>query len=571
MKRLLSFLLSLTVLLVALCLPYTALAEKTECPVLGLGDFFPLEEPLTLTALVINTPGQLSVTNSYVIQWIKEKTNIDLQITYELYDDDGAMQLGLLMASADKLPDILLCTRWSKAECSLYGAQGLVIPLEGYLADCENWNRLTEICGERHVSDLTMSDGSIYCYGSVNECYHLTHQARMWVYQPWIDKLCGGVLPRTTEEFYVYLQKVATMDPNGNGIADEIPLTGQVSAGWAIDPFTFLSNSFVHNNNIMGSSNQIVAPGCYVAQGGEVRCNWVETGYRDALAYMNRLYREGLLDNQTYTQNGEQMDARVEATPHLVGAVPGGLVPEATYAFVSDGVDAWKNWTCLPPLAGPDGTQLSYQSDYDYFYNCNGLVTRDCAYPEIAVQLFDLLSSTEGTLVQSYGTENVNWTYRDAQDGEAMNDTVPLYEYIGTSTSAGTDTGSAATSTDGWPPDVAIGSSFLAFRNAMMLKTDSFNGEQALWDWAELYEPYSPGAESVYPNIAYTEEELHKISLYTATIDTYVDQATVQFITGSLNTDTDWDAYIAMLNSLDQSGYQALLQSAYDEHRATEP
>ena len=43
------------------------------------------------------------------------------------------------------------------------------------------------------------------------QCYHLTHQTRMWVYQPWIDQLCGGKLPETTEEFYDYLRKVATM------------------------------------------------------------------------------------------------------------------------------------------------------------------------------------------------------------------------------------------------------------------------------------------------------------------------------------------------------------------------
>jgi putative aldouronate transport system substrate-binding protein len=566
LRRLISLFFTLMMITTLYC-QNPALAEKTECPVLPLGDYFPLAEPLTLTALVINTTGQTSVSDSYVLRWIKEKTNIDLDITYELYGDDGAMQLGLLLASAEKLPDILLCTRWSKAECSLYGAQGLVIPLEAYLEECPNWNRLTEICGEQHVKDLTMSDGNIYCYGSVNECYHLTHQARMWVYQPWIDKLCGGVLPRTTDEFYDYLYKVATMDPNGNGIADEIPLTGQIDAGWATDPFTFISNAFVHNNIILGSTNQNVAPGCYVSGDGTVHCNWVEEGYRNALTYMNRLYANGLLDSQTYTQNGEQLDAQVKAEPHLVGAVPGGLTPEATYAFISDGKDDWKDWTCLLPLAGPDGTQLCYQSNYDYFYNCNGLVTRDCAYPEVAVQLFDLLSSTEGTLVQSYGEEGINWTYANEDDGEAMNDTVPLYQYIGTESSADVDANGTGTTTNGWPPDVEIGSAFLAFRNAMLLKTDSFNGEQALWNWAESYEPYSPGMASVYPNIAYTEAQSRQISQYAATINSYVAQTTVQFITGGRNLTTDWYAYLSILNSYDQKGYRALLQTAYDDYK----
>ena len=134
-----------------------------------------------------------------------------------------------------------------------------------------------------------------------------------------------------------------------------------------------------------------------------------------------------------------------------------------------------------------------------------------------------------------------------------MNNTVPLYQYIG-----------KATALQGWPPDVEIGSAFLAFRNAMLLKKEEFNGEKALWDWADLYQPYSPGEDSVYPNIAYTEEQLHQVSLYTATINSYVAQATVQFITGSLNIDTDWESYLSVLNGLDQKGYQALLQAAYN-------
>lgn len=554
MKRCILFLLILVMLSGAFS---SAFAGTVECPILETGSYFPLKEPITLTALVVNTSEQLSVTNSYVQKWIKEKTNIDLQIEYEYLDSEGSMQLNLLMASGSKLPDILLCTRWSKAECSLYGARGLVIPLQDYLKDCPNWNRLTELCGQRHVSDLTMADGNIYCFGSVNECYHLTHQARMWVYQPWIDKLCGGKLPQTTEEFYDYLAKVATMDPNGNGIKDEIPLTGQINSGWATDPFTFLSNSFVQNNMILGSTNHVVAPGCYLDESGKVHLAWTEDAYRDALRYINRLYSEGLLDSQTYTQNNEQMDARLRSEPHLVGAAPGGLMPEASYGLVTGEDNDWKDWTCLEPLEGPDGVRLTYQSDYDYFYNCNGLITRDCEYPEIAAQLFDLLCSTEGTLVQSYGKENVNWEYCSAEDGVTMNDTAPLYRYISSSENASTN------GTAGWPPDTHIGSSFLSFRNAMRVDNE-FNGEQFLWDLAALYEPYSPGMESVFPNLAYTAEQSKQITQYTTTIENYVSQSMVQFITGSLSVESDWDAYLSMLGSLDLSGFRELLQTAYD-------
>jgi len=548
MKRVLSLLLVLSLWLTS----FTVLAE-TACPILENGDYFPLEEPVTLTALALNTVGQFSVKDSYVLDWIKEKTNITLEITHELYGDEGKMQLNIMMASGQRLPDIFLNTRWSKAECVLYGAQGLVIPLDEYLEDCVNWNRLNEICGDQHRADLTMADGHIYSFGSVNECFHLTHQARMWVYQPWIDLLCDGELPRTTEEFYEYLHKVATMDPNGNGIQDEIPLTGQVDEGWATDPFTFLSNAFVHNNRILGSSNQTVAPGCYIAEENQVRCNWVEDGYRDALRYMHRLFQEGLLDGRTYTQNSRQMESRILAEPHLVGAVASGQMPERylTGGYLSNN-DEWVHWTCLPPLQGPDGLQLSYQSNYDYFYNCNGLVTKDCQYPEIAVQLFDLLCSTEGTLVQGHGAEGTSWAYCEEGEGLGLDGSPALYQVQ-----------ESAARGNAWPPDVHVGSSFLAFRNALMVE-DENNGEKLLLSWAEAYDPYSPGEHTVFPNIAYTYEQSMAISTYASTIDAYVEQATVQFIIGALDVERDWEAYLSILKSMGQEEYHEILQQAYD-------
>lgn len=550
----------LAVLMIGFLFPCAWGEENDGCPVLEMGDYFPLSEKITLTAWVVNTVGQTSVSNSYVLDWISEKANIDLQVTKEFSGKGASDQLDFLLATTTDLPDILLCTRWTKAECALYGQQGLVIPLDEYLSSCQNWNRLTDICGEAHATDLQMPDGHIYCFGSVNECFHLIHQARMWVYKPWIDLLCGGRLPETTEEFYQYLRKVAQMDPNGNGLSDEIPLMGQIDEGWANDPFTFLSNSFVHNNTIYGSTNATIGiAGAYV-ENGLVKFNWVEEAYRQALRYMNRLYAGGLLYSQTYTQNGYQFQARLEAEPHLVGAVASGFIPDT---FSIQLAEDWSEWACLPPLAGPDGTRLSYQSSYDYFYNCNGLVTNACQYPEVAVQLFDLLASAEGTLVQNYGREHYEWDWCDGTEGKGLDGKAPLYQFHFSGSLIQTDeTGKALK----WPSDVLIGSLFDAFRNASLVEEGIFNGEKELWDFAVQYDAYSPGPDTVYPNIAYTADQSQEILRYQETIGRYVEQAAVRFIVGGMNLDADWTAYLTLLNSMGQQDYQRLLQEAYDSY-----
>ena len=164
----------------------TAAAQGADqMPVLSINStVFPLPSTLTLTAWVVNATASISATDSYVLTWIRAKANINLVIDREFTGNEAKNQLMLAIETSDHLPDLLLCTRWTKAECALYSSQGVVICLDEYLQDCVNWNRLNEICGPAHAADLKMPDGHIYCYGSVNECFHLTHQARMWVYRP---------------------------------------------------------------------------------------------------------------------------------------------------------------------------------------------------------------------------------------------------------------------------------------------------------------------------------------------------------------------------------------------------
>ena len=50
-------------------------------------------------------------------------------------------------------------------------------------------------------------------------------QGPMWYNGTWLDKLNVKELPKTTDELYDLLTRFKNEDPNGNGKADEIPLT----------------------------------------------------------------------------------------------------------------------------------------------------------------------------------------------------------------------------------------------------------------------------------------------------------------------------------------------------------
>lgn len=537
-------------------------AEQTE-------SIFPLENEITLTAFVLGMTGGVDYTNNYVTQWIKEKTNINLDFVAAVSGSDGETKLNMMIYSGEKLPDIFIATGWSKAECQSYGSEGIIIPLNKYLADAKVWNDLNVSCPARE-GDLTMTDGNIYSYGNLGECFHCTHQARMWIYQPWVDSLNGGVLPTTTDELYDFLVKVKTMDPNGNGKADEIPVSGYLD-GWATDPFVFLSNAFLQNNNFISNTNPVIAGG-FVVDNGTIKYNLLTDEYREALRYMNKLYAEGLLDSQTYTQTSDQCNATLENEEHLVALMGGGAMPENDNMWVRLEGD-WQDWTLLPPLKGPEGVQYAYTGLNTYYNNCCGVISADCEYPEIAVQLFDLLASEEGTNVQSYGIEGIQWRWTN--EGVNLVGGTPVYEKLivehtlddGTIDFAayGYD---CADST--WDSDASIGGRTIKSREEEGIVGDPLMYSESILQMAAIvYDPYSYDLASIVPNMPYTEEQSKKISEYAVSVGAYANSATIRFITGDLNIDTDWEAYLNEMDKMDVEGYIAIMQEAYDSYSAS--
>ena len=85
-------------------------------------------------------------------------------------------------------------------------------------------------------------DGNIYGFVTANECYHCQAYPKLWYNTEWLEAL-GLEEPQTTEELKEVLLAVKNSDYNGNGKADEIPLTG--SKDWDCQLEWYLLNSFV--------------------------------------------------------------------------------------------------------------------------------------------------------------------------------------------------------------------------------------------------------------------------------------------------------------------------------------
>lgn len=522
---------------------------------------FPLAEPVEFTVFVKNDDAAISYNDNWVTDWVEEQTNVKLNFI-EAAGEEAETKLSLMMAGGEDLPDFFMATGWSKAQTMLYASEGLIIPLNEYLEDSENWNRLNEESPLRR-SDLLFPDSNFYSYGFDNEAFHMNYQAKMWFYKPWLDELNDGKVPTTTDELYEYLKKVKESDPNGNGKADEIPLTGHIQGGSGADPLTFLSNAFLENNNQIAGAT--VTPGRgFIVNDGKIEFQLNKPEYRDALEYFNKLNSEGLLDPQAFTQSKDDWKALFQQETNLVAVATNYNYP-CGFDSTEDG--AWNNWVAAAPMKGPDGVQLSAYYADNYFHRGMGIVSADCEYPEIAVALMDWLASDENSLMQTNGPKGIAWDYVDGgtsvDGGEAV--WGPIKPEVTDENGNPDYSGQGITQKYyRWSIDGGIIAATNRLRLSMNVENPNIDLETHLYNISKEYAQYAPDLDTIVPSFAYTEDEATTVADTSVAVMTYANQATVDFITGVKSLDSDWDAYVEKLDELGLQTYINLMQSKYD-------
>jgi hypothetical protein len=130
--------------------------------------------------------------------------------------------------------------------------------------------------------------------------------------------------PTTTDELYEVLKAFKEGDPNGNGIADEIPLLG-ATTGWNALPTNFLMNAFAYTRRgTYGGYLERASNGVrFVANTPE---------WREGLRYIHRLYAEELIGRETFTQKNDQAKATIEnPDTEMVGSFPAGWLKTKGY------------------------------------------------------------------------------------------------------------------------------------------------------------------------------------------------------------------------------------------------
>ena len=490
-------------------------------------------------------------------KWVEEQCNVNLIFEEYAGGSDVATQISTAIAARQELPDILYGVMLGESAVSRYGKDGYLLDLSDYYADKEGvaknfWSRIdTELTTtEREIVLRKITDaetGAIYGVPAVETSLIDSMRFQMWINKEWLDYLKLDI-PTNNEELYTVLKAFKEKDPNQNGKADEIPLFGSQAGGLCSNVIDWLINLFIYYNPNRKWN---------IDENGTIYPVYTTDEYREALKFINKLYKEQILTQLAWTTTSSEMKQII--TPAngtaLVGVFAGHLSVHTTrdnevmYQYVP--MQTW-----------------GYAVRNDLACHVNTFITEDCEYPDKAFEVLMTLWSKEGSMRVRYGEYGVNWDYPDE--------------------GAVSELGLPAAYKLHWDPlngQTTAKWSFIAsaFNTAAEGETAQMSDQMTEWqikkaalhaESVELFqwvEENRNNPDEMCPLLTFTEDEKEETSVERTNVDNRASKAQAEFCTGTLNpnSDADWNAYLKQLNELGLEIYQEYMQKGYDRGGVT--
>ncbi len=527
--------------------------------------------PLTTTGekLVIGMPTNADVTNwdtnTYTV-FLEERTGVDIVVReFAGSGNDISTQYSLMFSGGEDMPDIIATNSESNQRLASYVEEGYILNVAGYyITDAYYFSqRMNETCAGDPVKYATILNGienyasnmrTGQVYGPVtvgNNPTDLIH-IETHINMDWLNKL-GLKKPTTIDELYDVLVAFRDKDPNGNGKKDEIPLMGLTeSLGRGVD--TYLINAFIQH------SPQRKA----MIEDGKCFSVFDQDEYRQALIFMNKLIKEGLMSELVFTGSAVDLQSLINyrGGPFLpkVGIVCGWITAD----FQKDS-EALYHYESLPALSDATG-----RGGYSLFappqVRSRWSICWDCENPQLAYRFLDFMSSTESWLMFRWGERGVDWDWIENTEFKDMAKGNGAYggDAVYVTYSSG------MTGNTYWP----VSNNFTDERAVQVFihpENTSFTQDQQKKSVANVLLQESVGApEEEFLLFVRTPEEDELFQEYNSELGTYITKAKAEFAMGRRdpNNDAEWEAYLKDLDALEYDRWAELAQLSYDRQKA---
>lgn len=467
-----------------------------------------------------------------VWQEIEEKTGVKID-----WDVTPSAQYGETMkiriAAARDLPDILNDPTGDPVKLA---DQGIFIPLDDLIeAHAPNIKRFLEEYPDI-ASLMRAPDGKIYAISSVTSGAAKTDPYALQINKRWLDNL-GLEEPRTLDEWYTVLKAFKEQDPNGNGIADEIPLSPQ---------------NATRGLTIFGSAlglHMFYSMGYYPDENGKVQFQWMTDEGRELITWLNKLYAEGLIDPEFANYNAEQYNSKLSRD--MVGVTNTFLANTVSFNKMQEqnGISD-PNWVAALPPAPPGGE--GFYEEYGPLSGWFG-ITSASKHPETAIKWLDYIyASEEGSRYMAFGIEGLSYEMVDGK---------PQFTDWTMNHPEGLSYTDALRTLGAFPtvPWIRATEGYLSDQPKAIMERNPELKEQA----DRLHDYLVPAARFGLATV----EESQETTMLQADINTYLDENLVKYVMGIQP--IDWDKFNADLKSFGIERILELKQAQYDRYLAS--
>ena len=507
-----------TALLLAL-LMLCGSSALADASVLTESGFPIVSEPVTLTVMGSISAVQPEFTEMYLMNKYEEMTGVHIEWT-SVPSSARTERVTLAISSGD-LPDVFLKCSISASNLQVYGDSGDLLDLAPLL---ETYAPNFWAYAQQYpdvLASITTPDGHIYSLPAIADAPAARMNKKLYFNQEWMDAL-GMEQPTTVDELYAVLKAMKENDPNGNGEADEIPLTE--STGTLYMVFGGLFGCF---NRGTHHEEYDVDP-----ETGAVRHIKTSDAFRQTLEFMHQLYEEGIIDQECITFD----DSRAVG---LISQDRQGVYFATNLALLpADRMDVW-----TPASGWVDGAIWPLMRSHLHSVGAFA-ISADCENPEVALRWVDYFYSEEGVRFYHYGIEGD--TYQVNEDGSLSYTDEILAQVTGDMS---------------YDEVVSQYSPYCGGNNPTIMSYPGYAGMELSpvpMASAEALMPYTP--EIIWPFFNYTDEEKDIVTTVGTEIDTYVKQTCAEFLTGvrELN-DEEWNAYVQRVNDMGLESMQQVL------------
>ena len=494
---------------------------------------FPLKDTKTLKFMTSSsTLAPKDPNEKLILKRLEKETGVHIDWTN--YQSDFAEKRNLDISSGD-LPDAIHNDNASDVDLMNWAKKGVIVPVEDLID--KYMPNLKKVLDEKpeYKAMMTAPDGHIYSFpwieelGQGKESIHSVNDMA-WINKEWLDKL-GLKMPQTTDELADVLEAFKTKDPNGNGKADEIPISFVNGAG--NEDFKLLFGAFGAGDN----DDHLV-----VGNDGKVDFTADNDDYKEALKFMRKLQEKGLIDKEAFEQDWNTYLAKGSENKYGVYFT----WDKANVTGANDKCDV------LPVLAGPSGKKHVARTNGMGFSRDRMVITSANKNLELTAKWIDAQYAPLQSVQNNWGT------YGDKKQQN-------IFEFDKASNSLkhlplnGTSPAELRQKTEVGGP--------LAILDTYYGKVTTMP-DDAKWRLDLLKETYVPymDNDNIYPRVFMKEEDLDKIAQVEADMNDYIYRKRAEWIVNG-KIDQEWDSYKKELEKYGLSDWLAIKQKYYDEYK----